>query len=1108
MPAVERRSIDMPPRFASFESVTAYPETASEAIARIRSLAERLGTRETRPAALTELRALADAAFARATEARAATATHTTTETPQDPRAGTEPRTHDTVRGALGAQRIDLLVGARHERLELLLLPSIFTPEDWGLTFLEGLLKVPVDEYDGGRLIEVGTGSGWICLALAKLTPLARVWGVDLNEHAAPLATCNAWLNGVPADGDRVRFGTSDLLRAVDDGAIGDGSTSRAWDFVIGCIPQVLRAETPEPASEEIDQKLYDLSNYCTIQHVYEDHFGLGLIARLLDEVPERLAPGGRVLLNLAGRPGRGIIERMFSRRSFATDVLFARRVAQASDTDIGPLVALEAETGRRFEFFLDAHSALPICAATAREWVDKGRTIWHEVAVWHARLRLPREVLALRLALGRLGMSHVLEWTDLGAASAERLSFATALASRLHERPRLAYAPLRGSHELRESVARYVARFFALCLEPDEIFVAPARQEAMYSLLLATCDPGDRVLVTDTVQTTFARALEKAGVSVCAGNDTLTELALLLEHIDVRAVVLAIAPSQRANLAGLASILDIAARRNVWVVIDESAHFNITSAVESSTLFELLAREPRRPNLIVLYGLIKNAAFPDFELTLCLPVAKGLAEALEVAGEVTYSRISALPQLFYRLLFDELLAFQVAWSEPMARAGSHAAGAAPPCSHRIAALCDAPGLRTAAFDPTDPELIRLDYGENESPLPRPLIEGLLAGCTATPGARVGGIEEPARLKRAPDVRADDSTAQSELLAEGIASFLLETRAVEYAPEHIVVAQGAWGLLHDLAHVLSRRLGRAAKLCVLAPCYGPLAPTLRAGGAEVVLVPSPTEARDVTADAWVICQPQNPRGIYHTRESLRELATHVLEQDGWLVSDEVFGLVNLTDPTADAVQSPVRLESLCHGIVARTLVLGGVSKEWAAGGLRVGWLATRDTALAEELRAAALGRIHACAAHAAAFLYRAFCRDATGRLRHADRHRALYAYLNEQRRDLAARHAVLTQAFPGSEEDAGATRGGLFLAPRVDHWLGARIDGVELSSDNLPDVLYTHTHVAVNGGPWCGDPQRIRAVFSVERAVLERAVGRLRAFGEQLDAEREKPARE
>ncbi|NOK32826.1 aminotransferase class I/II-fold pyridoxal phosphate-dependent enzyme [Corallococcus exercitus] len=1019
-----------------------YPASPREAFVQLRTLSEALARPEERPRALAELRELAELS-------------------------------RDQPEGApLRLASVVVAVGASQERLELLIPSSIFAPEAWAFTFLEGLLKVPLDEYAGKQLVEVGSGSGWICIALAKFTGLARIRGLDLNPQAPAVGLCNAWLNGDEQLVSRLSFGESDLLLGLPQ--------KPEWDFIVGCIPQVLRGdELPAELAQADEQALLDLSNYTSLQNVYEDHFGLGLIARLLNEAPERLLPGGRLLLNLAGRPGRAIIARMFTRRGFTTRVRVARRVMQAADTDIRPLVSLEQRTGREFEFFMEAHSPEPLRAATALGWLQAGHPIWHEVAVWEAHLSLPRETLALRAALRALGIAPLQEELDLGAASAEQLGFVTALAERLSQAPFLPYAHEAGDASFRRLVARYLDRHFGLRLSEDSLFVAPEREQAVYSLLLATCDPGDTVLVSRSLHPLYARALDKAGVRATVTHNTLGEIRRLLTAFDVKAVLLTVEPGERTNLAVLRDIVAEAARRGIWVVLDESAFFNITGEVEPRTLFEFLARTQHAPNLVILYGLIKNAVWPDLELTLLLPVPEPLRADLEVAAEVTYSRISVLAEWFYERTFSELLAFRMAFTEPEPPSPHRAPEVPLPRSRRIQRLAELPAFAPKFFREDDPELVRLDYGENEGPLPLPLVEGLIAAGVAprAEGAQTG-------------------------LAEAVAAFLLETRGARYAPEDVVVAPGVWPLMHHLGVALRQRLGRAPRVFLVTPCYGVLAPTFLAAGCEVESGPLGTllarRTRGGTPDAVVLSQPANPTGHYLSHEELMALATFVVEQRCLWVSDEIFGLVNLTNPTAETVHSPVTLEGAVPGIGARTVLLGGLSKEFAAGGLRVGWVATKDRALVTALRDSAPGVLHTPTARAAAYLYAAHARGPDGQLLYAGRHKALRSYLARMRRDLAEKRALLAEALPDDGRAEATEAGGLFLAPPMTAWLGRSVDGVKLTPENLPRVVYEHTHVVLNGGAWCGDPERVRAVFSIPREKLLKARDRLRAFGQRL----------
>ncbi|EAU67125.1 hypothetical protein STIAU_2672 [Stigmatella aurantiaca DW4/3-1] len=161
-------------------------------------------------------------------------------------------------------------------------------------------------------------------------------------------------------------------------------------------------------------------------------------------------------------------------------------------------------------------------------------------------------------------------------------------------------------------------------------------------------------------------------------------------------------------------------------------------------------------------------------------------------------------------------------------------------------------------------------------------------------------------------------------------------------------------------------------------------------------------------------------------------------------------------------------------------------------------MATRDRALTEAVKQTSPGVLHLATARAAARLYVAYARGPDGKLLYPERHQALREFLAHMRRDLAEKRALLAEALP--EDGLGETvqAGGLFLAPRMTSWLGREVDGVKLTRENLPAVVYEHTHVVLNSGEWCGEPDRVRAVFSIPRETLEQARERLKAFARKL----------
>lgn len=82
----------------------------------------------------------------------------------------------------------------------------------------ERLVEIAVELVSGlndsgpPRVLDIGTGSGAIAVALAKELPFAELWATDLSTAALAVARGNAGRNGVA---DRVRFLCGDLLEAV-----------------------------------------------------------------------------------------------------------------------------------------------------------------------------------------------------------------------------------------------------------------------------------------------------------------------------------------------------------------------------------------------------------------------------------------------------------------------------------------------------------------------------------------------------------------------------------------------------------------------------------------------------------------------------------------------------------------------------------------------------------------------------------------------------------------------------------------------------------------------------------------------------------------------------
>ncbi|KAH6991341.1 pyridoxal phosphate-dependent transferase [Ilyonectria sp. MPI-CAGE-AT-0026] len=116
--------------------------------------------------------------------------------------------------------------------------------------------------------------------------------------------------------------------------------------------------------------------------------------------------------------------------------------------------------------------------------------------------------------------------------------------------------------------------------------------------------------------------------------------------------------------------------------------------------------------------------------------------------------------------------------------------------------------------------------------------------------------------------------------------------------------------------------------------------------------------KGVKVKAVLLCNPSNPLGRYYSRETLIEIARFCGRHDLHLVADEIYALSGFPSmsnslPTFTSVLSIPDDEK--NRVVKENIhSLYGVSKDWAMGGLRLGFLVTRNVGLWNACRRVAL----------------------------------------------------------------------------------------------------------------------------------------------------------
>ncbi len=188
------------------------------------------------------------------------------------------------------------LLGARHFwSLELSVDPRVLIPRPDTETLvrvcLEKLEEYGVDEESPPRLVDVGTGSGAVALAIASERPELDIAATDNSADALDVARKNA--QSLALD-ESVHFFEGDLLQALPE----------PWlplDFIVSNPPYIADGER-----EEIQAGVRDFEPSSAL---FAGPDGLDVIRRLITEAREALVPGGFLLFEIGHRQGKAVRE-------------------------------------------------------------------------------------------------------------------------------------------------------------------------------------------------------------------------------------------------------------------------------------------------------------------------------------------------------------------------------------------------------------------------------------------------------------------------------------------------------------------------------------------------------------------------------------------------------------------------------------------------------------------------------------------------------------------------------------------------------------------------------------------------------------------------------
>lgn len=149
--------------------------------------------------------------------------------------------------------------------------------------------------------VDVGTGSGIIAIALAKLFPDSTWYAVDISEEAIQVARQNAGDLGVAS---RIQFIAGDLLEPL----LGDAANQVKFDFIVANLPYIATAEIPLLQKEVQQEPKLALDGGTD---------GLKLFRNLIPQAFSLLADHGAIALE-HGHDQRAALETLLLQSGFA----------------------------------------------------------------------------------------------------------------------------------------------------------------------------------------------------------------------------------------------------------------------------------------------------------------------------------------------------------------------------------------------------------------------------------------------------------------------------------------------------------------------------------------------------------------------------------------------------------------------------------------------------------------------------------------------------------------------------------------------------------------------------------------------------------------------
>ena len=316
---------------------------------------------------------------------------------------------------------------------------------------------------------------------------------------------------------------------------------------------------------------------------------------------------------------------------------------------------------------------------------------------------------------------------------------------------------------------------------------------------------------------------------------------------------------------------------------------------------------------------------------------------------------------------------------------------------------------------------------------------------------------------------------------EAICEKLKKDNGLDYNPDNIVISNGA---KHSLYNLFMAMIDKGDEVIIPSPYWVSYPEMVRLADGKPVIVEAdsgqgfkvtPEKIKEALTDRTkmlIINSPSNPTGSVYTEDELKKIAEVAVENNIFVVSDEVYEKL-VYDGTKN-----ISIASLGEDIKRLTITINGVSKAYAMTGWRIGY------AVAELDIAKAMVKIQG---HATSGPCSISQKAGNAALLGGDEE------VEKMRVEFDKRRKIMVEklnSIPGVS--CNLPKGAFYAFPDVNQLFGRELAGVKINnSKDLAETLLEKCYVVAVHGSAFGSDNNMRFSYAASVEDIEEGLSRM-----------------